>query len=492
MSTAIMNKMSEFDVIISGGGLSGLLTAIGLINETPELSIAIIEPVSQLSQDAVPHDFKGNDLKSKNFQSNSAVQELNQGWNQISEQSQTANFDDRCLALSYGSLQLLNHWQVWKNLKPTAWPIKTIVTSDRGHLGKTIMRSHQYDLNAMGYVAAMRNMGEAFTTTLNELQGSVALVNSPDSKKTADTKTKQQVTWYKPNTIKQLSQHPDHIQVVLDNEQTLHGKLLVVAEGGMSPTRQKLNISTSTQAYQQNAIIANIKVTKNNKVNSVLASKDDAISGKKDAQPQLDGHTAFERFTTSGPIAFLPINKDEYSVVWCVKPEDVDNIMALQESDFCQQLQNAFGHAGGVITKTSKRESYPLGLTKAQSIISDRVALVGNSAHTIHPIAGQGFNLGLRDVASLVKQIKATVNSSVTKSKATNDIGSFAMLNSYQAARQHDINRIAGFTDLLVRMFGLEGRLPALTRTLGLLALQKVSSLQQWFALHFMSSKTLK
>ena len=463
-----MNKMSEFDVIISGGGLSGLLTAIGLINETPELSIAIIEPVSQPSLDAVPNDFKSSD-----FKSHISAQELNQ----ISEQSQTANFDDRCLALSYGSLQLLNHWQIWKNLKPSAWPIKTIVTSDRGHLGKTIMRSHQYNLNAMGYVAAMKNMGRAFTTTLNELQ---AALQSNES-------NKQQVTWYKPNTIKQLSQYPDHIQVVLDDEQTLHGKLLVVAEGGMSPTRQKLNISTSTEAYQQNAIIANIKVTKNNKVNSVLASKDSGDSNTKDTQPQLDGHTAFERFTTSGPIAFLPINKDEYSVVWCVKPEDVDNIMALQESEFCQQLQNAFGQAGGVITKTSKRESYPLGLTKAQSIISDRVALVGNSAHTIHPIAGQGFNLGLRDVASLVKQIKTTlVNSN------ENNIGSFATLNNYQAARQHDINRIAGFTDLLVRMFGLEGRLPALTRTLGLLALQKVSSLQQWFALHFMSSKTLK
>jgi 2-polyprenyl-6-methoxyphenol hydroxylase-like FAD-dependent oxidoreductase len=93
-------------------------------------------------------------------------------------------------------------------------------------------------------------------------------------------------------------------------------------------------------------------------------------------------------------------------------------------------------------------------------------------------------------VASLVKQIKAVVNSSVDKSQ--NHIGSFATLNNYQAARQHDINRIAGFTDLLVRMFGLEGRLTALSRTLGLLALQKVSSLQQWFALHFMSSKTVK
>ncbi|MBU2918481.1 FAD-dependent monooxygenase [Psychrosphaera sp. F3M07] len=433
-----MNKTSQYDVIISGGGLSGLLTAIGLINETPELSIAIIEPVKPITVNSTNNT-----------------------------QQATKNFDDRCLALSYGSLQLLNHWHVWPQLKPLAWPIKTIITSDRGHIGKTIMRAAQYDLNAMGYVAAMRNMGAAFTQSLN------TLIQDKNSN----------LTWYTPNNIKQVSQQPEQIQLVLDDQQTIAGKLLVVAEGGNSPTRKTLKISTSTQAYEQSAIIANIQVNKNNKINDVLSLDETHTQNKHNGESQqLNGHTAFERFTTSGPIAFLPIDKDQYSVVWSVKPEQVEQIMGLPDTDFCQQLQSAFGHAGGVIVKTSKRESYPLGLTKAESIISDRVVLVGNSAHTIHPIAGQGFNLGLRDVAYLVKQIKHAVDNNV-------DIGAFSVLQQYQAGRVKDINRITGFTDLLVKMFALEGRLPALTRTLGLLALQKVTSLQQWFALHFMSSK---
>jgi len=439
----------QYDVIISGGGLSGLLTAIGLINETPELSIAIIEPIKPA------------------FTSSSEQATT-------SKAKASANFDDRCLALSYGSLQLLNHWQVWPNLKPSAWPIKTIITSDRGHIGKTIMRAHQYELNAMGYVAAMRNMGAAFSKSLNELI----------------TANNAQLIWYTPNNIEQVIQQPEQIQLVLDDKQTLTAKLLVVAEGGHSPTRQKLNISSSTEAYEQSAVIANIQVSKNNKINDVFSlDKPDANTH------EINGHTAFERFTTSGPIAFLPIDKDQYSVVWSVKPQDVDNIMALSESDFCQQLQNAFGHAGGVITQTSKRESYPLGLTKAESIISDRVVLVGNSAHTIHPIAGQGFNLGLRDVACLVQQIKSAVDENVSDNSTSNkstDIGAFSTLSKYQTARIKDISRITGFTDLLVKMFALEGKLPAFGRTLGLLALQKITSLQQWFALHFMSSKVTK
>jgi 2-octaprenyl-6-methoxyphenol hydroxylase len=190
---AAMNKTSQYDVIISGGGLSGLLTAIGLINETPELSIAIIEPVKPITVNSTNNT-----------------------------QQATKNFDDRSLALSYGSLQLLNHWQVWPQLKPLAWPIKTIITSDRGHIGKTIMRAAQYDLNAMGYVAAMRNMGAAFTQSLN------TLIQDKNSN----------LTWYTPNNIKQVSQQPEQIQLVLDDQQTITGKLLVVAEGGNSPTRQ--------------------------------------------------------------------------------------------------------------------------------------------------------------------------------------------------------------------------------------------------------------
>ena len=427
-----MTTAKHYDVIISGAGLSGLLTAIGLLNETANLSIALVEPY-----DGTP--------------SNQHV----------------PNFDDRCLALSYGSLQLLNHWNIWPELKPTAWPIKTIVTSDRGHLGKTIMRAEDYQLNAMGYVAAMRNMGLAFESTLAKLQQDSSRESSP-----------KQISWYKPNVIKQVEQSAEQVKVVLDDDICLSAKLLVVAEGGNSPTREKLNIAISRDEYPQAAVISNVTVTGNKGLDKTLGRADSAQNKNSKVQP----YVAFERFTTHGPIAFLPIGDNQFSVVWSVPPEQMADVLALSEQEFCQQLQQAFGTSVGQIIKSSKQEAYPLALVKAESMIHHRTALVGNAGHTVHPIAGQGFNLGLRDIAVLVKEIS-------NAAEQQQDIGRHAVLASYQQQRQPDIDRITGFTDLLVRSFAIEGRLAAGTRTLALQALQKCDNLQQWLALHFMSSR---
>lgn len=417
-----MTIAKHYDVIISGAGLSGLLTVIGLLNETENLSIALIEP----------YDGSANN-------------------------SHVPNFDDRCLALSYGSLQLLNHWQVWPKLKPTAWPIKTIVTSDRGHLGKTIMRSEDYSLNAMGYVAAMRNMGVAFESTLTELQQN----------------KQHQIDWFKPNTIAELAHNSEKVTVVLDNGESLTANLLVVAEGGNSPTRDKLNIDIERNEYQQTAVISNVTVSGNKGLDKTL--------GRGEGQ-KVQPYAAFERFTTHGPIAFLPIGENQFSVVWSVPPEQMSEVLALSEQEFCQQLQQEFGTGAGQILKSTKQEAYPLALVKAGSMVNNRTVLVGNAGHTVHPIAGQGFNLGLRDIAVLVQEIKKAI----TKEQ---DIGSYSVLASYQELRQPDIDRITGFTDLLVRSFSIEGRLAAGTRTLALQALQKCDNLQQWLALHFMSSR---
>lgn len=424
-----MTTAKHYDVIISGAGLSGLLTAIGLLNETPNLSIALIEPY-----DGQP------------------------------DNHHVPNFDDRCLALSYGSLQLLNQWQVWPKLKPTAWPIKTIITSDRGHLGKTIMRANDYSLNAMGYVAAMRNMGVAFESTLSQLQQNIA--HKKDNE--------HQIDWFKPNSIQSIDQTAEQVEITLAQGQTLTAKLLVVAEGGNSPTREKLGIEVTRDDYPQAAVISNVTVSGNKGLEKTLARNEDE---------QVQPFAAFERFTTHGPIAFLPIGDNQFSVVWSVPPEQMADVLALSEQDFCQQLQQAFGSNVGRIIKSSKQEAYPLALVKAQSMVHNRVALVGNAGHTVHPIAGQGFNLGLRDIAVLVKQIS---QAQVTGQ----DIGSYPVLAEYQQQRKADIDRITGFTDLLVRSFAIEGRLAAGTRTLALQALQKCDNLQQWLALHFMSSRS--
>lgn len=406
-----MQSSAQVDVIISGGGLSGLLTALGLQQEAPELSIAIVEPFHQQ-----------NSLTDKN------------------------NFDDRCLALSYGSIQLFNHWKLWQQLKSRCWPIQTIVTSDRGHLGKTLMRSSEYRVNAMGYVASMKNLGSVFKQQLSE----------------------RNLQWFCPDKITDVEQTASQVAVSLNSGQQLTGKLLVVAEGGESPTRDKLKISMPSDQYSQMAVIANVEVSRTHKQQRQITNADITT-------------TAFERFTTSGPIAFLPISDNQYSIVWSIKPEQQQDVLALNDEEFCQQLQQEFGFSAGTIIKTSERYVYPLALAKAQQLFNGRAVLIGNCAHTVHPIAGQGFNLGLRDVAQLVELISSAHNSGL-------DIGDYSVMSAYQKNRQQDINRVTNFTDFLVRIFALEGRLAAFTRTVGLAGLQKFSSLKQWLSLQFMSS----
>ena len=421
--------IETFDVVISGGGLSGLLTAIGLLKETPDLSIAIVEPIKQ------------TDL--------------------IEPQ---VNFDGRCLALSYGSIQLLNHWGVWKELKQFAWPIKTIVTSDRGHAGKTVMKSDDYDLNAMGHVVEMRNLGLVLQKTLGLIEKETGL----------------KIQWFNPDTIESVVQGQDSTEISLNSGKQLSTPLLIVAEGGNSPTREKLGIECSVSSYPQSALIANVRTKGGEaKLNKLLAR-----AGKYQTD-QICHNVAFERFTTTGPIAFLPIGKQEYSLVWTETPERIEQLLTLSSEELLGELQKAFGFAAGQIISMSKPEVYPLSLIKAQQLFVGRCVLIGNSAHTVHPIAGQGFNLGLRDIAVLVNEIQQA-------RKSQTDIGAFSTLLAYSNNRDGDITRITGFTDLLVRGFALEGRAPAAVRTLGLMVLQKCDGLQQWLALHFMSSGSLK
>lgn len=414
-------ETKHYDVLISGGGLSGLLTAIGVKSEAPSLSVAVIEPIKSDPQEAIQ-----------------------------------SNFDQRCLALSHGTIQLLKHWQVWPEFAKLAWPIQTIVTSDRGHVGKTIMRANDYDVDAMGQVVSMHNLG-------------VALQN---------VATKHNIDWFCPDQITAVEDitentKSDETRVTLKSGAELSTKLLVVAEGGNSPTRTLLKIGSDTSNYEQSAVIANVKVSNPTKILK-------QVSGN----PKGANHVAFERFTTTGPIAFLPIGDNEYNVVWTQEPDEALVSHALNDEQFLESLQQTFGFSAGQLVECSKRAHYPLSLTKVERLTSFRTVLLGNSAHTVHPIAGQGFNLGVRDIGVLVMAIASQINEKGEHA----DIGSFEVLNNYEKNRLNDIKRITDFTDSLVRIFALPGRLPALARSTGLMTLQSCDSLQQWLALHFMGS----
>lgn len=388
--------MKTFDVVISGGGLSGALMAQSLallVNpEGEKLNIAIIEAT------AVKEDI-------------------------------SLTFDDRVLALAHASANYLSTLNVWSSLAPDATPISDIHISDRGYYGKARINAKAHNVDALGYVIEMALIGQSL----------VHAVNQHDN-----------VTWFCPDKISDIFWQKSHVEITLESGIKLSSSLLIGCDGGQSNCRQKANIENTFFEYQQSAIIAN-------------------VSTKKPHE-----NTAFERFTGSGPLAMLPLSKGRCSLVWTLTPEQADQMIALNDQDFAAELTKAFGQWLGPITQVGNRSCYPLVLVKAKEQVFHRMALVGNASHTIHPIAGQGFNLGLRDVQSLAGLIKQAFIHG-------DDIGQFSLLNQYAMDRSQDQNQVITLTDSLVSLFSNQHCPLVLGRNIGLKVMNYVNALQNGF-----------
>lgn len=374
----------EFDVAIAGAGMAGSMLAWALLQQQPGLNIAIIE--------------------------------------QQAEQISPISFDSRSIALAAASCQLLQQWQLWSSLQTKACAIQQIKVSDRGHFGKTTMHAADYHQPALGYVIEVEHLGNLLADKLAKCA---------------------QLQRFQPNRISAITPQPDYQQLQLADGHELRCRLLVIAEGGSSPSRTLAGIQLSEQHYQQCAVIANV----------ALASSHQ--------------HIAHERFTEHGPVALLPLSGQRYSLVYTTTPDEAARLMQLTDAAFIDQLQQAFGYRAGVFTSAGQRAMYPLALRTADDIVRHRLALLGNSLHNLHPIAGQGFNLAMRDIQELVKQLAQHA-----------DIGGYAMLRGYQQARQQDIQQVSLATDALVRLFSNRSRLVALARNSGLLALQLCDGLK--------------
>ena len=315
-----------------------------------------------------------------------------------------AGFDARVIALSYGSRQILEQLNLWNSYQSLVTPIEKISVTDRGHFGQTSLHPSEYQLPHLGYVVELADSGRLLMDKLSTASAA------------------QHVTWYRPNSIESLTQHQEHVDVTLADGQHLSAKLIVAADGAFSKVRSLLNIDKTVTQFGQSAIIANVETSS-------------AHQGE-----------AFERFTDSGPLAFLPMSQGRSSVVWSMNTDDVAAIMALDDQAFLAALQQAFGFRLGTMVKTGQRFSYPLNQNVANAHIHHRSAFVGNAAQALHPIAGQGFNLGLRDVAALIDVIATAVMADV-------DIGSYQSLNQYQKARVNDQAQTINATSSLVSLF---------------------------------------
>jgi 2-octaprenyl-6-methoxyphenol hydroxylase len=241
--------------------------------------------------------------------------------------------------------------------------------------------------------------------------------------------------------VASVSRTQQHVEVTLENGEVITGRVLVAADGTRSALATACGVDWQQQPYEQLAVIANVTTSVPH-------------NGR-----------AFERFTQHGPLAMLPMSEGRCSLVWCHPLEKRDEIMAWSDEQFCRELQTTFGWRLGRITQAGQRSAYPLSLTTAVKAISHRTVLVGNAAQTLHPIAGQGFNLGLRDVMSLAETL--------TQAQfAAEDVGDYAVLSRYQQRRETDRETTIGVTNSLVYLFANRWAPLVVGRNVGLMAME--------------------
>ena len=341
------------------------------------------------------------------------------------------SYDDRAIALAQGTQQIFAALELWDETAMEATPIHRIHVSDRGRFGFVRLDRDTEKVAALGWVAPARALGSCLAARLAELDN-VDLVC--------------------PAQVQSVSAGPDGVTVRLaDGKGELSAGLLVAADGARSGIREQLGMPVQEWSYDQTAVVSNIST-----------------------QLPNDG-VAYERFTEAGPLALLPLGEKRCAVVCTVANADADMLMEQTDAEFLRGLQQRFGFRLGRFDKVGRRHAYPLSLVKARESVAQRVALVGNAAHTLHPIAGQGFNLGLRDVAVLAEVL-------VDAMRDNADIGDEAVLQRYAQWRQGDHRRVIAFTDGLTRLFGNPLPPVRLGRNLGMLDMDLFPPAKTFFA----------
>ena len=353
------------------------------------------------------------------------------------ENSDHPGYDDRAIALAWGSRQILESLALWPQLAAEASPIRQIHVSEQGRFGITRLHSRDYGVEALGYVVTGQQLGRVLLGRITTLPG---------------------VTLAAPAKLIDLQQHPRHIALTINEENGITQRttrLLVAADGARSLVRQRLGIGAREWDYHQSAIITTLTSTQ--------------------PRPAL----AFERFSEEGPLALLPLLAGRYAAVWSVAEERREQVMALDDGAFAQQLSACFGTRLGTLRVSAPRRCYPLRLVHADRLGHGRALLIGNAAHALHPITGQGFNLGLRDVAALADLLQQA-------QRQGSELGGESMVAAYSAARLADQRLLTLVTDGLIRLF--TNPLPPLRlgRSLGLTLLDNSPRLKGALARRFM------
>jgi len=311
--------------------------------------------------------------------------------------------DPRSIALSWGSRVLLDDVGAWPAVQAAATPIHEIHVSRRGHLGRSVMDRAEHRLDALGYVTRYGDVVDALARACE----------------------RERVQTLRPVRVAALDEGRDGVVLHLDDGRTLHAKVAVQAEGGVFGEQAD---KTRRRDYVQTAVIARV------------------------SSSQPIPHRAFERFTDEGPLALLPqdgADGHQYALVWCVRPERAQQLLDLGEAEFLRQLGDAFGERLGTFTRVSERAAFPLGLN-ADPRFTARTVAIGNAAQTLHPVAGQGLNLGLRDAAVLARLLARGIDL---------EGGIADALARFAEERARDRGAIIRTTDAMARVFADTGPL---------------------------------
>jgi 2-octaprenyl-6-methoxyphenol hydroxylase len=336
------------------------------------------------------------------------------------------SYDARSTALSYGSRQIYQRLGLWAQIESRAAAISAIHVSDRGRFGAARLLAEDEQVPALGYVVENAWLGHCLWGALD----------------------REVIEWRCPAEVTAMQALVDGYRLTLNDGSQLDCDLAVLADGGRSGLREQLGITVMEQPYQQSALIANI-------------TPGHAHNGE-----------AFERFTEQGPLALLPLPEDRCALVWTRESLQAQRLHSLPDAAFLKELQDAFGFRLGGLRQVGARHLYPLALVEAQEQIRPHLVVLGNAAHSLHPIAGQGFNLSLRDTLALAD--------SLLGSPAIP--GDFGVLQQYLRGQELDQDLTVGFSDRVTRLFSTSQTLLASGRTLGLLGLDLLPPAKRWFA----------
>lgn len=386
----------EFDIVVVGGGMVGATLALALGGSG--LRVAVIEAHRPDSREQ-------------------------------------PSYDDRAIALSWGSSRILDRLDIWPDLQARVEPIRHIHVSDRGRFGVTRIHAREEGVPALGFVVTARDFGNVLSGIL-----SGAAYGG--------------VRWFRPARVGEIRRMPERVEVAVrgeDGQSRLSAALLVAADGAQSSVRHLLGLGAERNDYVQHAIVTNVSCQR------------------------PPGGWAYERFTRSGPIALLPMpahgGRSRAALIWTVPAGEAPELMAAGEREFLDRLQRRFGYRLGRLLEAGRRHDYPLSLVKSELRHSQRVVLLGNAAQSLHPVAGQGFNLALRDTAALLDCLLYP--------EPAPDPGRPELLERYERSRERDRRRVIRFTDTLIRAFGSPHPLLGCARSAGLTALDTLPALRR-------------